>query len=363
MTPRIFVGATSKDLISGRAIVTQALLMRDCMPVVQDQFPPDTRTIRAMLRRRIKDCDAVIHLVGECYGAEPRVREKGEPRRSYTQMEYDMARELKKPVYRFVCAPCFPYDFHAPEPADLRALQDQHRASLQAEDDIYYNFDDENDLKLRVRELEEPIEKLRRTSEKARRVRAAALCALATLLIGVSAFTVWRIDTQTKEVAAMRTQMNSLPAEVATRVVTAINRNLSSPPFPSPENPTTAAQTQVAKELGISVGEVRKQLAEQRTVSREMLARINQHSAAADVQAQQWHDLWREALNNCGNAEYASGHSASAIDFYRQALTLYDEAKEPLAWCETAQRLQGALAAQWQTAESLPLARRLVRVR
>ena len=65
-----------------------------------------------MLRERIAGCQAVIHLAGGCYGFEPQERSPTEPRRSYTQLEYDIARELKKPLYTFLCAPDFPYDAH-----------------------------------------------------------------------------------------------------------------------------------------------------------------------------------------------------------------------------------------------------------
>lgn len=41
-----------------------------------------------MLRERIGACKAVVHIVGQCYGMEPRERAAGEPRRSYTQIEY-----------------------------------------------------------------------------------------------------------------------------------------------------------------------------------------------------------------------------------------------------------------------------------
>ena len=135
--PEIFISATSKDLQSCRQLVRDALLTLGCVPVTQDHFAPDARTVREMLRARIAVCDGVIHLAGECYGAEPFERDPAEPRRSYTQMEYDIARELRKPVYTFICAEDFPYDAHEPEPPELRALQDAHRAALQSRDEVY----------------------------------------------------------------------------------------------------------------------------------------------------------------------------------------------------------------------------------
>ena len=51
--------------------------MLGCHPVEQTNFPPDYRTVRDMLRKKILDCDAVIHVAGECYGAEPVQRALG----------------------------------------------------------------------------------------------------------------------------------------------------------------------------------------------------------------------------------------------------------------------------------------------
>ena len=188
--PEIFISATSKDLKSCRQLVRDALLTMGCLPVVQDHFAPDARTVREMLRARIATCDAVIHLAGECYGAEPFERDPAEPRRSYTQMEYDMARVLKKPVYTFICAAGFPYDAHEPESADLRALQDAHRAALQTRDDLYQPIHSTQELDLHVRELQMRVEHLTRDLQKTRsrfgRGVVAALIALA--LIGVGLF-------------------------------------------------------------------------------------------------------------------------------------------------------------------------------
>ena len=65
--------------------------------------------------------------MGEMFGSEPHDRGKGEPRRSYTQMEYDLARELRKPTFLLVSAPAADFDPHPPEPAELGRLQAEFR--------------------------------------------------------------------------------------------------------------------------------------------------------------------------------------------------------------------------------------------
>src|SRR3569623_186726 len=92
-------------------------------PVVQDDFPPDYRTVREMLRSKVESCDAVLCLIGQSYGFEPVQRDDDQPRRSYTQMEYDLATELKKPVFLFVATDKCPLDNPLSEDESLRQLQ------------------------------------------------------------------------------------------------------------------------------------------------------------------------------------------------------------------------------------------------
>jgi hypothetical protein len=93
--PRVFISATSRDLGSCRKAVSDVLLTLNALPVLQDHFAPDYRTVVEMLRARIETCDAVICLVGRVYGQEPLTRSADQPRRSYTQLEYEIAEGRK----------------------------------------------------------------------------------------------------------------------------------------------------------------------------------------------------------------------------------------------------------------------------
>ena len=99
---RVFISATSRDLGSFRKAVSEILVTLNALPVVQDHFGPDYRSVVEMLREKIGQCDAAICLVGRCYGREPHERASDRPRRSYTQLEYETAVELGKPVFVFV---------------------------------------------------------------------------------------------------------------------------------------------------------------------------------------------------------------------------------------------------------------------
>src|SRR6202023_2502764 len=98
----VFISATTRELRSYREEVKNALLTLGIFPIEQTNFRLAHGPLIAKLRSLIAPCDAVIHLAGFYYGAEPSQRPSGEPRRSYTQIEYDVARELGKPIYLFL---------------------------------------------------------------------------------------------------------------------------------------------------------------------------------------------------------------------------------------------------------------------
>ncbi|HEV7403875.1 MAG TPA: DUF4062 domain-containing protein, partial [Chthoniobacteraceae bacterium] len=125
---KVFISATSADLGTIRTAAKNELLTLGYFPIEQEHFGPQASTLQEIDRRKLEESDAVLHIVGERYGAEPPAA--GGPRRSFTQWEYHIARELRKQVYLFVCADGFPYDPHEPEPEELRALQRAHREAI-----------------------------------------------------------------------------------------------------------------------------------------------------------------------------------------------------------------------------------------
>jgi len=206
--PEVFISATSLDLRTCRQLIKEALLTLGCVPVEQTNFPPDARTVREMLRVKIAACDAVVHVAGEVYGAEPGERDPAEPRRSYTQLEYELAAELGKPVYVFVCGAGFPYDEHLPEDAERQALQQQHRARLQQSDHIYTPVGSRDELALRVHALQTRVEALSGELNKTRswlgRGLAVGLVALALLGGGI-----WWLKTRADQTESKVTKLES----------------------------------------------------------------------------------------------------------------------------------------------------------
>lgn len=158
----VFISAASADLKGARARVQRAVNTIRCHGVYQEEFPPDYRRVEEMLRSLIEECDAVIHIAGVCYGSEPKNRPSEKPRRSYTQMEYDIAQELGRPLYVFVCAETFPYDPHSPEADDTAALQKAHREACLGRAEFRETVATTGELETRVSQLQEHLRRLER---------------------------------------------------------------------------------------------------------------------------------------------------------------------------------------------------------
>ncbi|HMC25753.1 MAG TPA: DUF4062 domain-containing protein [Candidatus Udaeobacter sp.] len=198
----MFISATSKDLGTVRELVEEALLTMDCMPIEQTNFPPDYRSVREMIEEKVAGCEAVIHVVGIRYGAEPdpSTLSEGAARRSYTQMEADIARKLEKKLYLFVCPEDFPYDQATAESEELQALQRAYRAEIAKGEILRTEVKDREELGRKVRELQFELEKLKSEIGRNQRRVVVSLVVLLLLLGGIGAG-IWRLpDVVKKEV-------------------------------------------------------------------------------------------------------------------------------------------------------------------
>lgn len=120
-----------------------------------------------MLRAKINGCQALIHLVGLRYGMEPDPASlpTGASRRSFTQMEYHLGRQLQNErgdgrfrVYTFVCPEDFPYDTgSAPESDECRDLQRAHRQAIFGGAHLYEQPKNPAELRTRIHALQEQV--------------------------------------------------------------------------------------------------------------------------------------------------------------------------------------------------------------
>lgn len=199
---KVFISATSGDLGTIRKLVKDSLLKIGCMPIEQTDFPPDYRKVADFLAAEISNCDALIHIAGHRYGAEPNPTSlpPGAIRRSYTQLEYDTACRLNKKVYTFLCGENFPYDTCEAEPELKTLLQKTHRETLAGTGVKYERVHNPNDLTDKVRQLRLQLEELARQiqAEHKRQIMAWSIVggALAALLL--VAIVIWQIVSGTK---------------------------------------------------------------------------------------------------------------------------------------------------------------------
>src|SRR5262249_43803468 len=143
---RVFLSAVSKELGSCRREVGRVLRRRELEVRDQEYFRQGPATLLEQLRDYIQQRDAVILLIGERCGDFPTdehaaalgaipVQQKyaaatGQPRASYTQWEFFLAKQHGRKTYVFFTDPSngFVPDAPNPEGADLQACQQAYRA-------------------------------------------------------------------------------------------------------------------------------------------------------------------------------------------------------------------------------------------
>jgi Domain of unknown function (DUF4062) len=92
----VFVSSTYEDLREERAEVQKALLKLHCLPIGMELFGSADEETWEFIKRRIAECDYYVVVVADRYGST------ASDGLSYTEKEYDYAKELHKPVLAFV---------------------------------------------------------------------------------------------------------------------------------------------------------------------------------------------------------------------------------------------------------------------
>jgi len=93
---RVFVSSTFEDLREERAEVQKALLMLDCYPVGMELFTADDDETWEFIKRQIAESDYYVVIVAGRYGS------MAQDGISFTEKEYDYAREIGKPSIAFL---------------------------------------------------------------------------------------------------------------------------------------------------------------------------------------------------------------------------------------------------------------------
>ena len=92
----VFVSSTYDDLREERAEIQKALLKLRCMPIGMEMFGSADEETWEFIKRQIAECDYYVVVIADRYGS---LAPDG---LSFTEKEYDYAREIRKPVLAFV---------------------------------------------------------------------------------------------------------------------------------------------------------------------------------------------------------------------------------------------------------------------
>lgn len=93
---QVFVSSTYKDLIDERKEVIHALLELDCIPAGMELFPATDEDAWSLIKDVIDNCDYYILIMGGKYGST------NSDGISFTEMEYNYAVEVNKPIISFI---------------------------------------------------------------------------------------------------------------------------------------------------------------------------------------------------------------------------------------------------------------------
>ena len=136
--PVIFISAVSKELRSARDLVAKTLVALGYEPKWQDIAATDAGDLRGVLRKWVDESEAVIQLVGHCYGFAPKDPDAEFGVCSYTQLEALYARQQGKKVWYVILSPEHPTDPCAAEASAPRELQDAYRVKVTGTSYLYH---------------------------------------------------------------------------------------------------------------------------------------------------------------------------------------------------------------------------------
>lgn len=151
--PRVFLSATTQDLGTYRAAAAMFLQANDVETILQDNLKTERGSLVEVLRREIKKCDYVICLVGWHYGAEPSESQRAGKRRSYTQLEHDMAVEMGKQPFVLVAANDCAFDGPITEREELQELQAAYREQFREQGTFTHSFRNRAEMEAKLGKL------------------------------------------------------------------------------------------------------------------------------------------------------------------------------------------------------------------
>jgi hypothetical protein len=157
---RIFISAVTNEFEKARDALASDLRARGHMVTFQGDFKqgPDSETLLGALAEYIRDCNAVVCLVGKHSGACPPARAAERlpgvlpndiKEASYTQWEFFLARHFKRRPYCYIASDSFKADRDTAV-SDRAELQETYVKFLKANGVHYAQFADAKELRIAV---------------------------------------------------------------------------------------------------------------------------------------------------------------------------------------------------------------------
>ena len=152
-TPWVFISSVGKECYQFREAAIRAALRARFLPVIMETWTAEARNSCDACKKHLSQCNVVILILTDCYGSVHPESDK-----SYTEIEYDTALELKIPVLAFLAKnPTLMTDKIDPE--DLKRIK-KFRGRLGSE--IHGKFETSEQLEMLIlQSLQEWLKKLR----------------------------------------------------------------------------------------------------------------------------------------------------------------------------------------------------------
>jgi hypothetical protein len=333
--PAIFISAASSELRSARQLVANTLTFLGYDPEWQDVFGTEEGDLRAMLRRRIDSCKAVLQLVGQCYGTEPPSIDERFGRVSYTQYEALYAASTKKKVWYLFLDESFPTDPHDQEAEEKRKLQDDYRARLKADSHLYYPLGTREGLEASVLKLRDDLTRLRRG------VKRWAACVTAFLVLSV-ALSIWVLQSQqhsSEQLQALQIKFEKLQEGVNSFAEVQYTVRQEQPGQKA-EEVERRTYEELGKQLGLDPATLKEQLPRFAQELKKAPNATAYERANASYVAKDYHEAERLALAAADEAERANPpKNAEAIKAFELAAWA---AEKRVEYADAAKRLRDA---------------------
>ncbi len=291
-------------------------------------------------------------------------------------MEYDLARELGKPVYVFLTGVGFPTDSYEAEDEEKVHLQEAHRQALMGSGQDYHRATSREDIDQKVRSLQLQVEalvdELTRTDEKVVATgtrlgrRLAVIFAVVLVVLATVGYLVWQGEKQRKEVQTVELVQTQIAERFLDQLL--LNKDI----------PADEALRQALAELPALVGLPPQEI--QSLIDGKISARLKDVSlsplerAKAALAVGNYDAVFVEAAKQRaesralaileGTAALAQfrgdpkpAWDEKALAAFQRALALSDATAQPLEWADAAVWVASVLKDLARYAEAEPLLR------